>query len=63
MILLLLLYVILLSVGNGAADSKGSGLGSISPGFIFNFTSILMSLDFGFLIYNNNGNKMLPFIE
>lgn len=33
------------------------------PGFIFNFASILVPVDFSFLIYNNNGNKMLPLIE
>ena len=36
---------------------------ALNPGFIFSFASILVPLDFCFLIYNNNGNKMLPLIE
>lgn len=36
---------------------------ALDPGFIFHLASILVSLDFRLLLYNNNDNNMLPLIE
>lgn len=36
---------------------------ALDPGLIFSFAPILVPLVFSYLIYNNNGNKILPLVE
>lgn len=47
----------------GSSVERAVDQEALDPGFIFSFAPILVPLVFSYLIYNANGNKILPLVE